>query len=411
MNHLKILFPWLLGGLILRLVLMPITFHPDLWAVSFAEYLFSFKGVFNIYNYLASLPATSAINQNYGTNFFTYPPLAYYTFGVFGLILKPFFDHNFFNGLAQNLPNILSDSRLYWHLFLTKLPYLFFDFGVFWMLMRLFVEERKKVLVAILWLFNPLALYTSYMIGQFDIIPVFFTILSLYLVKKNRLYWAAFSLGIGGAYKMFPLLFVPFLAIFSGKEIKEKVKLLFLGLLPYIFSILPFINSVSFRQNVLFSNQSQKMLFAKIPVSGAEYLSGFVGLYVFLLCLALVKRLDLWEWSLMVMLLFFSVTHYHPQWFLWISPFFILLWVNYPRLQILPIILFICWLLITILFEPSLSVSLFAPLSKSLVAMIPLSQTLNRFYDIFQFKSLVRSVFAGVSLFISVLLFKRDEIC
>lgn len=402
---------WLVAilGLAVRLLLMPITLHSDLWAVSFSEYLFSFKGVINIYDYLADLPKTSLINQNYGANFFTYPPLAYFTFGVFGLILKPFFNHNFFGSLVENLPVVLGDSRLYWHLFLTKLPYLFFDFGILWLLMNMFNEEKKKVLAVILWIFNPLALYTSYMVGQFDIIPVFFTILSLYLVKKNRWGWAVFSLGIGGAYKMFPLFFVPFVAIIGGKSLISRTKLLILGLAPYVLSILPFFGSVAFRQNVLFSNQSQKMLFAKINVSGAEYLSIFIVIYIFILGIVLLKKIELWKVFALVMLLFFSVTHYHPQWFLWLTPFLIIFIVNYKKLWIFPIILLLCWLLITLFFEPSLSIGLFAPLWKNLSNVQPLSVAFEKYYDVFQFKSLIRSIFAGIALLISIIVLKKTD--
>lgn len=402
---------WLIAilGLAVRLLLMPITFHPDLWAISFSQYLFSDKGVLNIYDYLANLPQSSALVTNYGRYFFTYPPLAYFSLGVFGLILKPFFDHDFFNSLAQNLPNILNDSRLYWHLFLTKLPYLFFDFGILFVLINIFDDEKKKKLSAILWLFNPLAFYTSYMIGQFDIMPVFFTLLSLYLVKKNRWGWAAFSLGVGGAYKMFPLFFVPFIAIIGGKTLFSRVKLFVLGLVPYVLSVLPFLGSVSFRQNVLLSNQSQKMLFAKIPVSGAEYLSIFVVIYVFLVVLSNLKKIELWKWFLSVMLLFFSVTHYHPQWFLWLTPFLIIFWVEYQNLKIFPVILYACWFLITIFFEPSLSIALFVPIFHPLSQTVPLSVSFSKFYDVFQFKSLVRSIFAGISLASVLLLLYHEE--
>ncbi len=400
----KMLFtssPWgwlLVIAIVLRLILMPIALHPDTWAISFAQYFFAFKGVFNIYDYLGHLSPNSALVQNYGANFFTYPPLAYFTLGIFAWIFKPLFNADFFQNLAVNLPQILADNRLFWHLFLTKLPYLFFDFGILILLVKFFDEMKKKRLVAILWLFNPLVLYTSYLVGQFDIIPVFFTVLALFLVKKKSPFWAAFCLGVGGAYKMFPLLFLPFLIMTEGRNPKQKLDLLLFGILPYLFSLAPFINSSVFRQIVLFSNQSQKMFFAKIPVSGAEYLSLFTLLYVFLFVLSLTKKGELWQWFLAVLLIFFSVTHYHPQWFLWIAPFLVIFMVEYPHLIILPLTLFFSWLLITFLFEPSLSVALLAPISPSLTKLPPLTTVINPYYDVFQLKSFLRSVFAGVAL-------------
>lgn len=396
-------------ALLLRLVLMPIAFHSDIWAISFAEYLFAFKGVFNIYNYLGDLPKTSLLVQNYGRNFFTYPPLAYFTLGIFGLILKPFFNADFSHRLAINLPGILSDGRLFWHLFLTKLPYLFFDFGILVLLIKLFDEPKKKWLATVLWLFNPLVFYTSYMVGQFDIIPVFFTVLAVFLAKRKFSFWAALALGVGAAYKMFPLFFLPFLAVVEGKEIKKSLGIFFVGLIPYVLTQAPFLGSASFRQNVLLSNQSQKMLFARMPVSGAEYLSLFLFFYVFLLGLAFWQKKDLWKWFLSVLLVFFGLTHYHPQWFLWITPFLVIFWVGYRRWAIFPLILLLGWLLITLFFEPSLSVGLFAPISPSLGKTASLSWLVAPYYDVFQFKSIVRSVFAGVAFLMIFLLNKTDE--
>lgn len=394
-------------GVVIRLVLMPITLHSDVWAILFSEYFFAFKGVANIYEYLSSLPADSPINLNYGPNFFTYPPLAYYTLGIFGFILKPLYDSNFLENLAENLPKIVDNAKLFSQLFLVKLPYLFFDLGILALLLKYFQNSKQKALIAGLWLFNPLSLYTSYMIGQFDVIPVFFVLLSLFLVKQKRFSWAAFSLGVGGAYKMFPLFFLPFLAVSGGKDFKEKVKLFFIGIIPYLVSIFPFLGSSVFRQTVLFSNQSQKMLFAKINVSGAEYLSVFVVLYVFLFFSSCFKKAELWKWYLSVLLIFFSLTHFHPQWFLWISPLLVIFWTEYPKLGGLVFLLYFCWLGITLFFEPSLSLSLLAPILPSLLSVKPLSDTAGRFYDVFQLKSLLRSLFAGTALYVSVLCFSK----
>lgn len=404
------IWPLLILGLIIRLVLMPVTLHPDIWAISFAQNIFAFKGVFNIYDFLGNLPNDSALVVNYGRNFFTYPPLAYFTLGIFGFILRSLFNQNFFNNLAVTLPDVLADSRLYFHLFLTKLPYLFFDLGILFLLINFFQDEKKKKLAAVLWIFNPVTLYTSYMIGQFDIIPVFFTVLALCLAKKEKFFWSVISLGIGGAFKMYPLFFLPFLVVAGTKNGKNSIKLLLAGIFPYLLTIVPFLGSSIFRQTVLFSNQSQKMLFAKIPVSGAEYLSFFVVLYLFLVGISFIKKVELWKWFLAVMLLFFSVTHYHPQWFLWLSPFLILFWVEYKKYWLLPVILLMSWTVITLLFEPSLSISLFAPVNKALQSVKPLSETLNRFYDVFDFKSLIRSIAAGISLTMVILLARDKKI-
>lgn len=392
-------------GLVLRLVMMPITAHSDIWALGFGQYFFTQKKVFNIYDYLYHLPLSDELVKNYGTNFYTYPPLAYFTLGLFGLILRPLADPGFGQWLVSNFSKIYSNPQVFRSLFLLKLPYLVFDLGTAFLLTSFFKEEKKKKAAFLLWVFNPLALYTSFMVGQFDIIPVFLIVLSLYFALKNKKAWAAIVLGVGGALKMFPLFFLPPLILILGQTFKEKMKLAFLGVAPYFLSIAPFLGSIAFRQVVLFSSQSQKMLFMILPLSGAEGIFVFAFFY-FLICFAAAyfkrDRENFWFYPLMILLLFFSVTHYHPQWFLWLTPFLILeLVTNNFAHKWLQLTLLSCFLVLAFFFEPSLHLGLFVPLNPSLANLSGgLEEVVSRFYDPFQLKSLVRSLFAAAAVFL-----------
>ncbi|MFZ5366025.1 MAG: hypothetical protein ACOZBZ_01910 [Patescibacteria group bacterium] len=402
-------FPWLTLGAILRLTVAAVTVHPDTWALNFTSYLFAFRGIPNIYDYLASLSPFHEWSKLYGPAVFTYPPFAYFTLGTFMAILKPFFNFSFMNWFVNHsLNESFGNPEIFRHLFLLKLPYLFFDLGIALLLLK---EGKGKFL---LWIFNPLAFYSSFMVGQFDVIPVFFVILGLYLAASGRKNWAVVSLGIGGSLKLFPLLFLPLFVLIMGKNNWEKAKLAVLGILPYSLTILPFLSSPAFRQVVLFSNQSQKMLFMGLPVSGAETIYVFVFFLVMLwLWVGYGKRQisDLWKYVLVTLLLFFSVTHYHPQWFLWVTPF--LIWEltenNFRHVAIV-VILFFCWLTITFLFEPSLSYGLFSPLWPKLGKVQGLSEFLSPYINVFQFKSITRSIFAGASLFLVFRLFADEKV-
>jgi hypothetical protein len=394
-----------MAGLVLRLLLMPISLHPDLWGHSFTAYFFAYEGRWNIYDHLASLPPDHPLVKNFGVeDVFIYPPLAYYTLGLFRILVKPFTDPGFIPWLMENLDQVYSYSGLYRHLFFFKLPYLFIDLGLAWLLAGLFTQPKKKKLAFCLWLFNPLTLYASFLIGQLDLLPTFFTVLAVYLALKNRQEWALVSLGIGGSYKMFPLLLVPLAALILAKKLGRRLKLLALGFLPFLILAIPFLSSKAFRYMVLLTPKSQKMLFMGWPVSGAEVVYPFLLLLVVIYFLACYskKRLSLAGSFLAVLLLVFSVTHYHPQWFLWVTPF--LIWElveNKFKHLFLTLGLFLSWLVITLLFESSLSFGLFNPLWPALVQAPSLALFLNNYLDVFQFKSLVRSLFAGASLFLS----------
>lgn len=397
-------FPWLLLGIVLRLFLMPFTLHPDLLGHSFSAYFLAYQGEWNLYETLAHLPQSHPLVQNFGvSDIFIYPPLAYYTLGFFRILVKPWLDPNFIPWLMQNLSQINVYPRLFSQLFLFKLPYLFLDVALAFALASLFQDQRKKKQAFLLWLFNPLTLYATFMIGQLDLLPVFFTVLAVWLASKDKKGWALVALGIGGGYKMFPLLLIPVAAFVLSKTFRQRLKLLFLGFLPFVLSIAPFLLSQAFRAMVLFSPKSQKMLFMGWPVSGAEVIYPFIiGLMIiYLFAYFSQKKIHLVNYFLAVFLLIFSVTHYHPQWFLWITPF--LIWelvANKFKNLLLTVILFVGWLVITFLFEPSLSLGLFNPLWPQLNQAPDLSVLLSRYFDVFQFKSLVRSVFAGTAAFL-----------
>ena len=92
----------LLIGVAIRLVLMPITVHPDLWGHSFTAYFFAYKGELNIYDFLLNLPKNHPLVMNYGVNdIFIYPPLAYFTLGIFRVLVKPLADANFIPWLKK----------------------------------------------------------------------------------------------------------------------------------------------------------------------------------------------------------------------------------------------------------------------------------------------------------------------
>ena len=405
-------FKWLLVGVLIRLILMPITFHPDLWGHSSVAYFFAYQGEVNIYEYLAKLPSEHPLVKSMGVaDIFIYPPLTYFTLGVFRLLVKPFADPNFMPMIWQGFPQALTYPNLHWHLFLYKLPYLFVDILTAFVFAALFDAKKKKLAFAF-WIFNPLSLYATFMVGQLDLLPTLFTILALYFFQKKKFLWAAFSLGLGAGYKFFPLLLLLPLAFLSSKELKERVKVFLIGIATFVASILPFLGSPAFRQMVLFSPKSQKVLFMGLNVSGAEVIYPFVLLLAFIYLHAYYakKKLELEGYFLTILLLIFAVTHYHPQWFLWASPFLFLHLINKNMKYLaLSISLFASWFFLTLLFESSLSYGLFSPIFPELKDAPNLDVIMGKYTNIFQLKSLIRSYFAGASLFLVYNLFKRSS--
>ncbi|MGB9911234.1 MAG: glycosyltransferase 87 family protein [Microgenomates group bacterium] len=406
-------FPWLIFGLFLRLILSPITAHSDLWGHSFTAYFFAYEGKFNIYDYLINLPQSHPLVRNFGVgDIFIYPPLTYFTLGIFRFLVKPFTDSNFIPWLMENINQAYFYPKIYSHIFFFKFPYIFLDILLAFLLSSLLEKESQKKLTFLFWMFNPIALYTTFMIGQIDILPVFFVVLSLFLIKNKKINWAMFSLGVGGSYKLFPLLLIFPTAFKLEEGIKKRIKLILIGFFPFILSIFPYLFSKGFRSMVLFSPKSQKMLFMNWALSGAESIYPFIFILIFLYFYAFYYKNSgrLIGYYISILLLIFSVTHYHPQWFLWITPFLILELVenNFKHIWLV-LTLFSCWLFITLTFEASLSYGLFVPIFPHLKNASSLADFLSRWFNVFQLKSLVRSVFAGTALFYSWVILKEKN--
>jgi hypothetical protein len=249
------------------------------------------------------------------------------------------------------------------------------------------------------------------MVGQFDIIPLFLVIFSIWAYLNNRKTLGVISLGLGGGLKMFPLFFVLPFSFLSAKSLFKRLWLIILGVGFYFLTILPFLSSSVFRRSVLFSNQSQKMLFAQMPVSGAEGVYVFIFIFITWLSFYESQRSvsRLCSYYLAILLSFFSVTHFRPQWFLWVTPFLIFILVQ--NMKTFPVVLLILfsWLGITLLFEPSLSVGLFAPVNPGLSQSRGLANMMPPAFDAFKAKSILRSILAGSSLFLIVYNMKQED--
>ncbi len=360
----------LIIGVVLRILLSVSTFHPDSLAFKLGGELIASGKILNLYDY--SDPNVAVLN---------YPPLVYFFHGIFKIILGSF------------LGGVL----------LIKLPYIIFDLLTGYFLSKLFISKRESLIAFGLWIFNPINLFSTYMMGQFDIIPTFFTVLCFFLISRNRLYWAALALGGGIAFKIYPIFLVILIIVF-GKNYIEKIKLFLLSLVPYSLSILPFLPSHSFRSTALFAAQSSKSLYASIPVSGGESILLFPASLIFFYLFLLRKKTEkifFWKVFLVPLLLFFIFTHFHPQWFIWVTPFLILDLVVEKFKNGLPIILlFVSWAGSLFFFDPSLTIGMFAPIFPALKEVPSIWTILNLNLDYNLSRSLLQTIFVGSSVYL-----------
>lgn len=388
---------WLILGLgiIVRLIIAASTYHPDFRTFQYAGAVMAGGDILNLYDYINEI-GDPQIRQDI---IFNYPPAIYLFFGIYSFLVVKVLHVGLLNDFLIAQPDFFGNIWFNLHLLLVKVPYLFFDLPCAFLLANLFDNQRQKIWAFSLWMFNPVNLFATYMIGQFDVIPVFWTIYCLVLVKQKKVALAALMLGLGIAFKLYPVYLLIALALVKERWL-ERVKLVLIGTTPYILTILPFLPSTGYRASGLVAEQSLKSFYAQLPVSGGEAILLFPAslILIYLWLFYHPVRLDqLWKVFLVVLSLFFILTHTHPQWLLWLTPFLIISLIKSKFKEgILMIGIIVSWLGLLFLFDQSLSVGLFAPIWPALYNGLSLWEMIKITPDTTWLRSIWQSLFVAV---------------
>ena len=399
-NKKHFFFLSILTGLILKLIISFFTYHPDTKALQMAATVISQNNLwFTLYDYIPRLPSNHPLLSQYGPEVMNYPPMAYWFQAIWhkltSFLISPQTNTQFI--FTSNLP--LNTYNFNWLLLIFKLKYIFFDAGIAYLIFKL---TKQNQTLSLIWWLNPFTLYATYMMGQFDIIPLFFAFLAYYTITKHKnLYLASFWLGMGGAFKIFPLLFLPFITAYA-KSVKKQLTTFIIGLTTYFLPSLPFIHSYGYKTYALIASQTDKIFNTKIMLTGSQYLSLFLLSYTLLFTLHYLKPKNLNFTFFSIMALFFAFVHFHPQWIIFIIPWTILLYHFKPNPKITNIltILSCLYLLIVLSFDTSLNINLFTPLwgSPPTTSTQPPLFFINQFYSFHDFVSLIRTIWAGILL-------------
>lgn len=297
-------------ALIIRLLLAPFFYHPDIKSQNY-HYQFFGQGKLNIYKYISE----NKNNLPYRDTF-NYLPATYFTFGILQSFEKLIMPSDFTNWLNDWGGTQYDYSNNIYIILILKLPYIILDLSIGYLLYK--ISRSKKILY--FWLFNPFSFYLIYIVENFDILPSFLTLYSYYLLnKKTSLAFIVFGIAI--SLKLYPLLLLPFFILSQSKNIFKIIKYSILALIPTILSILPFISDQYFWQSFFGSGLTQKIIelkFYDLPVFPIVYL-------IILFITFISKKIELPFQIFLIFLLFISVVNFHLQWILWFLPFIFLL--------------------------------------------------------------------------------------
>jgi len=107
----------------------------------------------------------------------------------------------------------LNDPNIFRHLFFFKLPYLIFDIATAIVIWRFIDKPEHKRIAVLLWLFNPVTLFATYIFGRFEVFGLFFLALTALQLKQDRLLLASVMFGLALLCREINLLFAPFLLL------------------------------------------------------------------------------------------------------------------------------------------------------------------------------------------------------
>ena len=137
----------------------------------------------------------------------------------------------------------------------------------------LIIKSGAKFAQVCSWVFSPIAIYVTFVLGQTDITVAIMILLVVILIQAKKWKIAGFILGFAALFKLSALLFLPFVFIFAFQSPRERTfakSFLKTSLLVLLVGMLPMWYSQGFRQMVLFSSETGGLLDYTISLGRAE---------------------------------------------------------------------------------------------------------------------------------------------
>ncbi|MCX6808598.1 MAG: hypothetical protein NTW50_02940 [Candidatus Berkelbacteria bacterium] len=347
---------FIIFGILVRLLLMPIAVHDDMLSSTWRDYAYIFRGNLKIddlldlamagylklfrplFSELPSMLDRARANLATGT-------VAYDTFVNSRVALR--------------------------YLFFLKIPYLIFDLASLAVIWKILEDRQQKLRGVIFWALNPALLFATFMWGRFETLPIFLTLLAfLFAYKKNpQASIAVLSLAISA--RTGYVLFLPFFLIYFARDWKQILTYSIIGLLPmfvtsHLFGIFGGGGLLDTLQGGFFD----------FTISG-QISTGFTSIAINALTFPLIlflfwtkkenmtfKRLV--SFSTIGVLSFFAFSFFHPQYLAWVTPALVLAFALNKKI-IWPIIILMIsyFFMIDMYFGFGRTTGLFAPLNYS----------------------------------------------
>lgn len=196
---------------------------------------------------------------------------------------------------VQDYYLFIENPYIFRYLFFYKLPYFIFDLGVAAIIWRFIDDLKYRKLALLIWFFNPLTLFATYIFGRFEVFGIFFLALSAYQLKQHRAIWACVCFAVALHCREINLLLTPFLLLamidFKDHWLKSAIKFavattIVLGIYVLPETVLPHFGNINLFSDPdsTYSSDKVKMLLSL----------GYYWFYPIIICLCAVA-IYAWE--------------------------------------------------------------------------------------------------------------------
>lgn len=348
-------------ALFIRLLLCVTTYHSDLGAFALAgKYIVGEGKWLTFYNQIASKDEAGNLVVHRKDMVFNYQPLAY---------LIPSFVYLPFSSVVNKTGDLLlnrnwvasNPSPINLSLLLYKLPMILADIFILFLIRKFFKKENHKKISMLLWAFNPVAIYVSSVMGQVDIIIALFILLGLFYLKNNQPFRAIIFVALSALIKPVGLILIPIIALGYFSETKKIISSLLLiitGVGVYLFGIIPYIFSASYRHFALFAEQINKSTYASISIASGHDIPYFFILLAIVALLVWKKEISIFVGMGVALLASLVFTHFHPQWLVWIMPWLIIESIK-KNDYLVYLATILCWFGVLFSFDETLHIQTF----------------------------------------------------
>ncbi|OGG04418.1 hypothetical protein A2W14_01930 [Candidatus Gottesmanbacteria bacterium RBG_16_37_8] len=367
----------LLLGLIIRLIIGTFTINWDFLRITQISLKYFSGGLMEVYRDPLSV----------------YPVLTYWTRIFFIFISKPFLSGSFYKWNSNGDLSIIADTFIFRNLFFLKLPFILIEIATAYIFAKL-LPRAKRGLFLLMWMINPIALYTIAAFTNVDVFPLFFIAVCLYFLNKKKGLLCSFFLGISAAYKIFPILLLPFL-LFSQNNWKQRIYQTLIFLIPFVGTQIPALSISLYWKNSLTASANRLILNSTLNIGNNKLLILFIVIYCLLFFFYLTEKNRESKTPLYFFLalsVIFTVSAFNIQWVYWILPLIILHQLYFREEKIISFVLYAAYFGIIFLSQTALHIGMLSPvdpslwtLDKPLTAFIgsEINLLINSFYSLF----------------------------